>query len=631
LVKIVGSDEQLRAIVDAIPASIAYVDRDRIYRVVNAAYRTWFGDVTGKHVRDVIGRYYESARPLIERALRGERASCDCRMPCPDGVVRWVRADYVPDLGDDGQVRGYTLQLLDIGDHKRAQDRLSLLVEASTLLAASVDQDATAQAIATAANAALGDWSAVYIDRFSVLAAKCVAHGKELSVDEAWQRARAFAPSPACHTTVESNHLVVPLLARGKRLAVLVIGTREQHTWTHEDIELATELGRRASTSLDVARLFEQQRRTNAQLREADRRKDELLAIVSHELRNPLAPIVTALDVMEYRGLSGFERERAIIRRQAMHMSRLVDDLLDVTRIRRGKIVLQKKPLELHTIIAKAIELTSALLEQRCHQLTVDVPRELVVEADDTRLVQVFANLLTNAAKYTPPRGHIAVAATRRADTISIAISDDGPGITPELLAEIFEPFVQGDHTLQRAEGGLGLGLALVRSLTELHGGTVTAASDGPGRGARFTIELPAHQVVAPKLGRGSAQMPSATGARLLLVDDNADSARALADLLREFGYDVAVAHDAPAALLIADEFRPEIALLDIGLPVMDGYELARHLRARLPAPPRLVAVTGYGDGADSARSRDAGFEVHLGKPLDFDKLLSVLGSLSPS
>jgi CheY-like chemotaxis protein len=332
---------------------------------------------------------------------------------------------------------------------------------------------------------------------------------------------------------------------------------------------------------------------------------------------------------MEYRGLVGCERERAVIRRQAQHMSRLVEDLLDVARIRRGKVVLNKQPLALHTIVAKSIELTSPLLEQRGHQLTVDVPHELVIEADPTRMTQVLGNLLANAAKYTQPRGHIAIVATRSADGIAITVSDDGPGIAPDLIAEIFDPFVQGERTLQRAEGGLGIGLSLVRSLTELHGGAATAASEGPGRGASFTIELPAYKL-SPR-ARGTGQMRAGGGARLLLVDDNADAARVLAELLREHGYDVAVAHDAPAALVLADEFRPVIALLDIGLPVMDGYELARHLRTRLPTPPRLVAVTGYGDHADTARSRDAGFDVHLGKPVDFDKLVSVLGSLSPS
>ncbi|HEY5926535.1 MAG TPA: ATP-binding protein [Kofleriaceae bacterium] len=622
-------DEQLNAIVDAVPALIVYVDREQRYRFVNAAYRAWFGDVRGKLVPDVLGPdAYSCVRDQIERVLRGERVTFEVRLPFPDGSLRWVQADYIPDVTAGGVVRGYTAQLLDITDHKRTQERLALLGETSTALAASVDRDAAAQTIADAVVPALADWSAVYFDRFGLLVPAVIAHGP-LCGDGTWQRARTFAPQPSGVVTTQGNHVVIPLVARGKRLAVLVLGTVEPRVWTLEDLLLAEELGRRASTALDVARLFDHQRRTNELLQEADRRKDEFLTIVGHELRNPLAPIVTALDVMEYRGLVGCERERAVIRRQAHHMSRLVEDLLDVARIRRGKLALHKQALQLHTIVEKAVELTGPLLEQRAHQLTVDVPRELVIEADATRMTQVFANLLTNAAKYTQARGHIAVTATRSADSIAVSVTDDGPGITNELLAVIFDPFVQGDRTLQRAEGGLGLGLSLVRSLTELHGGTATVTSDGPGRGACFTISLPPYQLVGRPRARGTARVLG--GARLLLVDDNADAARALAELLREYGYDVAVAHDAPSALLLADEFRPEIALLDIGLPVMDGYELARHLRARLPTPPRLVAVTGYGDHADSARSREAGFDVHLGKPVDFEKLVSVLGSLSPS
>jgi PAS domain S-box-containing protein len=623
----VEGDVQLSVIVDAVPVSIAYVDRAQRYLLVNAAFRAWYGDVRGKTVREVVPPdTYVRIREFIERALRGERVTFELRSGFPDGKQRWIRAMFVPDLDGAGAVRGYTAQLVDITEQRFAQDRLALLAQASTALASSLEHDAAVQAIANAV-LPLADWVAVYVDRFGVLVPKAIAHTAALTDEATWHHARSFSPQAAHAVAVEGAHLIVPLIARGKRLASLVLGTLHQRAWSLEDLLLVEELGRRASTSLDVARLFEQQRRANERLEEADRRKDELLAIVGHELRNPLAPIVTALDVMEYRGMVGFERERAVIRRQARHMSRLVDDLLDVARIRRGKIVLHKQALELHTIIAKAVELTSPLLEQHNHQLTIDVPRELVIEVDATRMTQVFANLLTNAAKYTSPRGHITIAASRGPSSISVTVSDDGPGITAEMLPTIFDPFVQGEPA-QRAEGGLGLGLSLVRSLTELHGGSISASSEGVGRGAHFTIELPPYQVVRP-LARGTARI--FTGARLLLVDDNADAARVLAELLREHGFEVAVAHDAPAALVLADEFLPAIALLDIGLPVMDGYELARHLRARLPTPPRLVAVTGYGHEADSARSRDAGFEVHLGKPVDLEQLVSLLGSLSPS
>ncbi|HEX5063993.1 MAG TPA: PAS domain-containing protein, partial [Kofleriaceae bacterium] len=328
---------------DAVPALIAYIDRDQRYRVINAAYEKWFGDVRGKQVIEVLGPPgYTNVRDMIERALRGERVSCEGQMIFPDGQRRWIKADYIPDIESTGAVRGYTMQLHDISEHKQAQERLALLVEASTALAASVDQEDIAQSIVNTVAPALSEWAAVYVDRFGMLVPAAVAHGDGLTTDATWQLARSFVPQATGSLSPDSRQLVVPLVARGKRLAVLVLGATALRAWTFEDILLAEELGRRASASLDVARLFEQQRRANERLQEVDRRKDELLAIVGHELRNPLAPIVTALDVMEYRGLVGCERERAVIRRQTLHMSRLVEDLLDVARVRRGKVALTK-------------------------------------------------------------------------------------------------------------------------------------------------------------------------------------------------------------------------------------------------------------------------------------------------
>ena len=623
-------DIPLSAIIDAIPASIAYVDRDHRYRVANGSYRAWFGDVSGKHLSEVLGATaYDAIRHHVERALGGARVTFEACMPFPDGTQRWLRADYVPDVASDGAVRGFVAQVLDINDRKLAEDRLALLAEATRRLAESVDHPSTLRTIANLAVPTLADWSAVYLDRFGVLAPVEVAHTDQLTSERAWQLARSFAPDPSPHGEAfeQDQSLVVPLVARGRRLGMLVLSSARNEPWTADDVELADELGRRSSAALDVARMFEQQRRANERLHVLDRRKNEFLSIVGHELRNPLAPIVTALDLMAYRGLTGFERECEVIRRQALHMSRLVDDLLDVSRLTRGKIDLHKEQLDLGNVINKAVERTSPLLEQRAHQLTIDVPRELYALADRARLTQIFENLITNAAKYTPPRGHIAIAAARRDATLFVTVSDDGAGIAQEQLDGIFEPFVQGERSLARVDGGLGLGLAIVRSLTELHGGRVTATSEGAGRGAQFIVELPAY-VAAP----APAPEPPARRAagKLLLVDDNVAAAEVLATLLRELGYEVAVAHDAPAALALADQFHPAIALLDIGLPVMDGYELARHLRSRLATPPRLVAVTGYGEGSDLMRSRDAGFDVQLGKPVDFDKLLSVLSQLGP-
>jgi signal transduction histidine kinase len=363
----------------------------------------------------------------------------------------------------------------------------------------------------------------------------------------------------------------------------------------------------------------------------ANRAKDEFLAMLGHELRNPLSPILTALQLMKLHGPQGSERAREVIERQVMHLTRLVDDLLDVSRIARGKVELKREVIELAEIVAKAIEMASPLLEQRNHALTVDVPRHgLAVDADPTRLGQVVSNLLTNAAKYTPPAGRITVRARAEGGELMLSVQDTGIGIGPEVLPRIFEMFVQDIQASDRALGGLGLGLTIVRNLVERHGGSVSVRSDGPGRGSEFLVRLPRVERAAQA---AEVRLPAARGGklsvelpRILVVDDNADGAEMLAEILIEKGYDTRVAHDAPTALRVAAEFSPNVAFLDIGLPVMDGYELASHLR-ELPGLRglRLIAVTGYGQESDRQRTREAGFHDHLVKPVDIDSLVSVV------
>jgi PAS domain S-box-containing protein len=381
---------------------------------------------------------------------------------------------------------------------------------------------------------------------------------------------------------------------------------------------------------VDVTRL----KQAEAAMREADHRKDEFLALLSHELRNPLAPIITAAQLMQLRGDVATPREREVILRQAQHLVRLVDDLLDVSRVARGKVALAKKPLELSTVVAKAVEVTGPLLEQRRHSLYLSVPSKgLPIEADEVRLTQVINNLLTNAARYTPPGGRVEVTAAREGNEIVLRVRDTGIGIDPTLLSQIFEMFVQGARGPDRSEGGLGLGLSLVRTLTTLHGGTVSAHSDGPGRGSEFTVRLPA---ALPSLPLMQTQTPAArqiSGARLmrvLVVDDNRDGAEMISYLLTSAGHEVQVANDPSQALWLADAFRPQVAILDIGLPVMDGYTLAQELRSRLgQAAPILIALTGYGHDQDKRRSDEAGFALHLVKPVDVEKLVQALNMLA--
>jgi signal transduction histidine kinase/CheY-like chemotaxis protein len=363
---------------------------------------------------------------------------------------------------------------------------------------------------------------------------------------------------------------------------------------------------------------------------EANRAKDEFFAILGHELRNPLAPISTALQLMRLRGDASLAKERTIIERQVGHITRLLDDLLDASRITRGKVELKREPLEISQVIAKAIEMSSPLLEQRRHHLDVDVPvRGLTVEGDSARLAQVVSNLLINAAKYTEPGGHVTIRARRASSGVLLEVSDDGIGIAPSMLERIFAPFAQERQALDRAQGGLGLGLTIVANLVKLHGGTVSAHSAGRGKGSTFTIELPlAHSSTSDArdtAGASSSTRPPAA-LRVLVVDDNEDAAEMLSEALGALGYSTRVAHDAPEALRVAATFAPDVALLDIGLPVMDGYELAARLRSSPGGDRmRLVAVTGYGQESDRRRTREAGFDAHVVKPVEITQLMELV------
>ncbi|HWN71760.1 MAG TPA: ATP-binding protein, partial [Haliangium sp.] len=372
-----------------------------------------------------------------------------------------------------------------------------------------------------------------------------------------------------------------------------------------------------------------------AEAEAASRAKDEFLAMLGHELRNPLSPIVTALELLELRGL-GESREVIVIGRQVQHMVRLIDDLLDVSRITRGKVHLEKQAVEIAAVVARAVEMASPLLEQHRHQLTVDVPATgLAVYGDPDRLAQVAANLLTNAAKYTPSGGDIRVRGYVEDGEVVLSVSDNGRGLSAELLPRVFNLFVQGPRSADRREGGLGVGLTLVRSLVAMHGGRVEAHSDGPDKGSTFAVRLPSlAQVQAARANTADpvAALPRQNGrpVRILLVDDNIDAIDLLTELFARNGHEVVAAHDGPAALAALERFVPEVAVLDIGLPVMDGYELAARIRDRLgAAAPAFVAVTGYGQESDQARSREAGFHHHYVKPINLEALLVTVHQLA--
>ena len=381
----------------------------------------------------------------------------------------------------------------------------------------------------------------------------------------------------------------------------------------------------------DEVRSREQMRRLRAEAEVANRAKDQFLAMLSHELRNPLAPMLTALQLMKLRGDAS--REQDVLGRQVGHLTRLVDDLLDISRITGGKVELRKQPTEIADVVVRAVELASPLFEQRRQRLNLRVPpRGLAVNVDPDRMAQVISNLLTNAAKYSESGSEIVVVAAKERETVRIRVQDQGVGIAPEMLDSVFDMFVQQPQTLDRSKGGLGLGLAIAKSLVELHGGRMTVRSEGEGRGSEFSIDLPAHepsqlQPEGLSLQSTASRPPGSGQKRVLVVDDNEDAVRILRSALELLGYAVEVAYDGPSALSAAEVFQPEVALLDIGLPVMDGYELATRLRELPRSAPdlRLVAVTGYGQDADRQRAAAAGFEQHLIKPVDLGKLERVI------
>jgi signal transduction histidine kinase/DNA-binding response OmpR family regulator len=421
--------------------------------------------------------------------------------------------------------------------------------------------------------------------------------------------------------------LVLPLRARGRTLGVLVLALAEpDRAFAPADRALAEELADRAATAVDNARLYHT-------LQEADRKKDEFLAMLAHELRNPLAPIRNAVRILRCRGSEHpeFRWAQEVIERQVRQMARLVDDLLDVSRITRGIIRLRQELVDLGDVVTRAVETSLPAIEARQHHLTVQVaPGPQPVAADPARLEQVLANLLNNAAKYTEPGGRIELTVERDGTDYELRVRDTGVGVSPVHLTTIFEPFTQVDKSLDRTQGGLGIGLTLVRRLVELHGGSVEARSGGPGQGSEFVVRLPqrADEELTSASGRTSTENPPRDNGttRVLVVDDNADGAQSLATLLRLSGFRVEVAQSGPAALTTAESFQPDVVLLDIGLPGMDGYEVARRLRAEENGSRRLlVALTGYGREEDRRRSQEAGFDHHLAKPVDPEQLLRLL------
>ena len=398
---------------------------------------------------------------------------------------------------------------------------------------------------------------------------------------------------------------------------------------------MVAEVGQRAealeASNRALRQETEERRQAEIALRRADQRKDEFLATLAHELRNPLAPMVNSMALLEQPalGTGAAERAHAIIRRQLAQLVRLVDDLLDVSRITSGKLVVRKQSVELAHVVQSAVDTARPMVEKFGQSLTVRLPRDPVyLQGDAVRLSQVFANLLNNAARYSEPGQQVSLRATVQGDSVRVVVADRGMGIAPEMLETIFDMFTQAEAN-DRAQGGLGVGLSLARRLVELHGGTIVAESGGKGQGSTFTVTLPATTMPPAQESAAPAKTAASKPHRILLVDDNVDFATSMSTLLQGLGHEVRIAHDAAAALEVARELRPELGFLDLGLPDKSGYELATELRAQPEtASTVLVAVSGWGQPRDRERSRDAGFAMHLVKPVELHGISAAIAAL---
>ncbi len=549
---------------------------------------------------------------------------------------------------------------------EESKKRLEFLAEASKLLASSLDYPTTLTSVVRLAVPYLADWCAIDI----VLEDQSIRHLEVAHVDpmkvelaRALQQRYPVDPdlpygTPKVLRTHQSEiypeipdslllaiaqdaeHLkilqelglksamIVPLLIRGRAIGTITFVSAESgRQYGPSDLALAEELAHRAANAIDNAKLFHE-------IQEANRRKDEFLAMLAHELRNPLAPIQNTLHLMTLRSENNLTLKQSIdlLERQIRHMARLLDDLLDVSRITRGKVQLQKELLNLSTVITQAVETSRPFIESRKHQLLISLPSEpLWLEADPVRLEQVFVNLLNNAAKYTDIGGRIWLKLEKEGNEAILRVRDTGIGISPEMLPRVFDLFTQANNSLDRSQGGLGIGLTLVRSLVEMHGGSVSAYSAGLGQGSEFVVRLP---ILSGTQGPGDVETQREEDSRtarspyrrILVVDDNIDAAMTLSDLLKMWGYEVQTVHNGLAALEITQTYQPDVVLLDIGLPEMDGYEVAQQLRQKSDKII-LIALTGYGQEEDRRRSQEAGFNYHFTKPVNLTALQSILNT----
>ncbi|MEX2146157.1 MAG: ATP-binding protein [Candidatus Rokuibacteriota bacterium] len=682
-------ESELRLITDAVPVLISYVDAGGRYRFNNRAYEEWFGQpaaaVAGRHLSEVMGQAaYEMARPHVEAALAGQPATYERLLPYREGGSRYVRATLVPDRDESGRVRGFVALVTDLtGERVNAAqlreqaETLEIINRTGPLLSAELDLEKLVQAVTDAATklsrAAFGAFFYNLVDdrgesytlyaisgvsreafdtfpmpRNTALFGATFRGEGVVRIDDVHEDPR-YGKSPPHHGMPEGHlpvrsYLAVPVVSRsGDVLGGLFFGHPERGMFTEREERLVVGLAAQAAVAMDNTRLYEKEQRARTEAEAANRSKDEFLATLSHELRTPLNAVLGWARMLRRGQLEPGTQDRAldIIERNAQAQVQLIEDLLDVSRIITGKLRLDVRPVSLAGIVEAALDSVRPAAESKGVHLTYDLdPRAGPLAGDSDRLQQVVWNLVLNAIKFTDGGGRVQVS-TKRADAhVEIVVSDTGRGIALEVLPHIFERFRQGDSTTTRAHGGLGIGLALVRHLVELHGGTVHATSLGDNQGAVFTVRLPvmAH---ADTDADGQRRQPAARGrldhltflkdVKLLVVDDEPDTLELFAAMLAQQGAVVRTVGSAAAALHALADWTPDVLVSDIGMPDEDGYALIRRVRAleadrggRIPA----IAVTAYGSVEDRIRVLSAGFDSHVPKPVESAELATVIASL---
>ncbi len=660
-VAIQASEERFRLLAETIP-NLAWMARPDGH--IFWYNRRWY-DYTGTTPEQMEGwgwqevHHPEELPKVVARWQESIDSGSPFNMVFPlkgaDGVFRPFLTLVNPFRDPSGEIVFWFGTNTDITEQKETEDRLARLAaserhrsgllgqvaDASRSINAVLSLDSIIRVLAEEARRIIGARAAVasYIPQGSDGTA---GRAVSLGVESAGNRARLHENDSLSGEVSRTNRPVrmrrtspgedscgwigIPLIGHGgHNLGVLELSDKDTGDFTDEDEAILVQLAATASVGLENARLY-------GSLREQDQRKDEFIATLAHELRNPLAPLRTGLEILKISG-DGDQKARDMMERQLGHMVRLVDDLMDVSRVSRGQMELKPELTTVRTVLQTAIEACSPLMASSKHELSVSLPeRPLYILADPTRLSQMLGNLLNNAAKYTPQGGRIEFSAVSDDKDVILRVTDSGVGIPTEMLAKVFDLFIQVGSSLERSQGGLGIGLSLVKRLAEMHGGRVAAESAGPGLGSTFTITLPlAAEGTGEAEVSAAARESPAESRRILVVDDNVDGAESLAMLLQLTGHETRIVHNGPDTLAAALEFGPDLVFLDIGLPGMNGYEVARCLRGN-PGTEKamLVALTGWGSDEDRRRAHEAGFDAHLAKPVDPSAVREIVGRCGP-